>query len=96
MPYIGMTDPPVDRIARWKRHRDGDGSTAWTATINGTHVIVANMQAQSVRFTGTGAHVFVWTSDHADAPWDLARRQVHTDYTVRDAKAWAASHLEER
>lgn len=75
--------------AHWKRHRDDDGSTVWTATINGTHVVIANMQGQSVRFSGLGTHVLVWTSEQADAPWDPNRRQVHSEYTVKDAKAWA-------
>lgn len=81
---------------RWKRHRDGEASgaayadvmTIWTATINGTHVVIANMQGQSVRYTGLGAHVLVWTNVKPDSPFDQDR-QVHSDFTVRDAKAWA-------
>lgn len=73
---------------RWKRHKDGDGSTLWTATIDGTHVIVVNMQGQSVRYTGLGPHVLVHVSSVPGNPFK-PRACVNQEYTVRDAKAWA-------
>lgn len=75
----------------WKRHDNGDGTTSWTRTIGQTNVVVANMQGQSVRFSGLGAHVLVWVSDLQATPHDLNRREVKREWTVADAKAWAQS-----
>jgi len=72
----------------WKRHRDGDASTIWTATIGNTDVAVANMRGQSVRYSGVGAHVLVWRVD-GDS-W----KEVHADWTVTEAKTWAERKYE--
>lgn len=77
----------------WNRHRDSDGSTAWTKTIGGTHVVVTNMQGQSVAFTGTGAHVLVHESTQLlPTPWHGTWREVRRCWTVGEAKAWAEQH----
>lgn len=76
-------------MSGWKRHKDGDGSTAWTKTIGETNVVVINMQGQSVAFSGVGAHTLIWTSEKPGDPFATDRREVHRTWSVSSAKHWA-------